>query len=132
MIPGAKFHHIGIACRSFNLEQRQLEFLGYKQESPDVHDAAQRVHVRFLVGGGPRLELVRGDGRPGPLSSWLKSGFKMYHMAYEVDCIEEAIERLVGGGAKLLMSPVPASAFAGRRIAFVMLPNMILVEIIEK
>lgn len=121
MVPGAKFHHRGIACRAFDFEQRRLVFLGYKQESTDVHDVAQRVHVRFLVGGGPRLELVRGDGRTGPLSSWLKSGVKMYHMAYEVDCIHEAIEHLVRGGAKLLMAPVPATAFAGSRIAFFML-----------
>ncbi len=132
MLPDADFHHIGIACRSFDVEQRKLEMLGYTRESEDFYDPLQRVYVRFLTGGGPRLELVRGDGQQGPLSPWLKSGVKMYHMAYEVAALDMAISNLGEGGAKLLVPPVPAVAFAGRRISFLMLPNMLLVELIEK
>ena len=66
------------------------------------------------------------------MSPWLKSGVKMYHMAYEVAALDIAISNLGEGGAKLLVPPVPAVAFAGRRISFLMLPNMLLVELIEK
>lgn len=132
MLPGAEFHHIGVACRSFDVEQRKFEILGYARESEDFHDPVQGVHVRFLTGGGPRLELVRGEGQQGPLSLWLKAGVKMYHIAYEVPGLDQAISHLCDVGAKLLVPPAPAVAFSGRRISFLMLPNMLLVELIEK
>ncbi len=132
MIPGAEFHHIGVACRSFLSEQPRFEALGYRQEGADAFDPIQNVQVRFLVGGGPRVELVCGDGHQGPLAAWLKSGAKMYHLAYVVDRMPEAVAFLSGQGAKLIVPPVPAAAFDGRKIAFVMLPNMLLVELIER
>jgi methylmalonyl-CoA/ethylmalonyl-CoA epimerase len=42
------------------------------------------------------------------------------------------IERLRAQRAKLMFPPTPAVAFGNRRVAFVMLPNLLLVEIIEK
>lgn len=71
MLSDAEFHHIGVACKDFDYEQNKFATLGYRQEAPDVHDPIQRVHVRFLVGGGPRMELVRSDGHPGPLGDGL-------------------------------------------------------------
>ena len=132
MLNGAEFHHIGLVCRSFEPDQRRLEALGYRQESEDVHDPIQRVHVRFLVGDGPRIELVRSDGTPGPLGPWLKAGAKIYHMAYFVDCMDSALQEAVLQGSKVLVTPVPAVAFGGRKISFVMMPNMLLIELIQK
>lgn len=132
MLTGAEFHHIGVACRSFDQEQAKFEALGYRQEAPDVHDPIQRVHVRFLVGGGPRMELVRSDGQPGPLAPWLKSGVKLYHMAYFVEDLTASLASLKSQGARVVVAPVPAAAFGGRNIAFLMLPNLLLVELIER
>jgi methylmalonyl-CoA/ethylmalonyl-CoA epimerase len=132
MLNGADFHHIGLVCRSFEPDQKRLELLGYRKESEDVHDPVQRVHVRFLVGGGPRIELVRGDGTPGPLGPWLKNGAKIYHMAYLVDSLGSALEEAAMNGCKVLVAPVPAAAFGGKKISFVMMPNMLLVELIQK
>lgn len=132
MLNGAEFHHIGLVCRSFELDQERLELLGYRQEAVDVHDPIQRVYVRFLVGGGPRVELVLSDGTPGPLEPWLKTGAKIYHMAYFVDCMDSALQEAVLQGSKVLVTPVPAVAFGGRKISFVMMPNMLLIELIQK
>jgi methylmalonyl-CoA/ethylmalonyl-CoA epimerase len=132
MLPDAEFHHIGVACKDFDLEQAKFAALGYRQESPDVHDAVQRVHVRFLVGGGPRMELVRSDGQPGPLAPWLKSGIKLYHLAYIVQDLPAALESLKSEGGRVVVAPVPAAAFGGRHICFVMLPNLLLVELIAQ
>jgi methylmalonyl-CoA/ethylmalonyl-CoA epimerase len=132
MLPGAEFHHIGVACKDFDQEQAKFAVLGYRQESPDVHDPVQRVHVRFLIGGGPRMELVRGDGQGGPLAPWLKSGIKLYHMAYVVKDLPLALNFLKTKGARIVVAPVPASAFGGRNISFLMLPNLLLVELIEQ
>jgi len=132
MLPDAEFHHIGVACKDFEQEQAKFAALGYRQESSDVHDPVQRVHVRFLIGGGPRMELVRSDGESGPLAPWLKSGIKMYHMAYIVKNLPTALAFLKSQGARIVVAPVPAAAFGGRNISFVMLPNLLLVELIEQ
>jgi methylmalonyl-CoA/ethylmalonyl-CoA epimerase len=53
-------------------------------------------------------------------------------MAYLVDELADALEKAKQQGCKVLVSPVPAAAFGGRRISFVMMPNMLMVEFIEK
>ena len=54
----------------------------------------------------------------------------MYHLGYCVRALADAIEHMRACGGKLIMPPTPAVAFAGREIAFVMLPNRLLVELI--
>lgn len=132
MLPDAKFHHIGVACKDFDQEQAKFAALGYRQESPDVHDPVQRVHVRFLIGGGPRMELVRSDGEHGLLVPWLKSGIKLYHLAYIVKDLTASLAFLKGQGARVVVAPVRAAAFGDRNISFLMLPNLLLVELIEQ
>ena len=125
------FHHVGVACHDLDSESKHFSLLGYTQESPDFTDPAQGVSGRFLVGGGPRMELLKSLPGKGTLTPWLKSGIKLYHLAYETPDISNAIEHYRREGAKLIVSPVPAVAFSGRLIAFLMLPNMLLIELIE-
>lgn len=129
-IEGLAFHHVGVACRDLDAEERVFVALGYARERPDFYDPIQGVHGRFIVGGGPRLELLRNDAEPGVLSSWLKKGVRFYHLAYEIDDLERGATALLATGAKALMRPVPAVAFDGRLICFYMLPNLSLVELI--
>ena len=127
---GLSFHHVGVACRDFDSEERTFGFLGYQREGEDFFDPIQGVHGRFLVGGGPRLELLRNHTEPGVLSSWHQKGVRFYHLAYEADDLERRAEALIASGAKALMKPVPAVAFGGRPICFYMLRNLSLVELI--
>jgi len=62
---------------------------------------------------------------------WLRKGVKMYHQAYEVNSMNAAIAELSSRRAVVVSSPKPSVAFGGRRIAFLMLPNFLLVELIE-
>jgi len=48
-----------------------------------------------------------------------------------VDELESSIAKLESQRGKLMSAPVPAVAFGGRRICFVMMPNLMLVELIE-
>jgi len=126
------FHHVGVACRDLDSETRRFAALGYHQEGVDFTDPIQGVSGRFLIGGGPRLELLVPLSTEGCLAPWLKTGAKLYHLAYLVPDLDGEVTRLRGQGAKTVVSPVPAVAFAGRRITFLMLPNMMLVELIAK
>lgn len=125
------FHHIGVACRDLDSETRRFASLGYSAESPDFTDPLQGVTGRFLNGGGPRMELLKPLPGSGILTPWLRSGVKLYHLAYETQNITNMIEDYREDGAKLIVSPVPAVAFSGRLIAFLMLPNMLLIELIQ-
>jgi methylmalonyl-CoA/ethylmalonyl-CoA epimerase len=94
-------------------------------------DETQGVQGAFLVGGGPRLEVLRPLHEQGVLSPWLKTGTKLYHLAYAVgDQLRTELTKLRAQGAKVVVSPVAAVAFGGAEICFLMMPNMLLVELI--
>jgi methylmalonyl-CoA/ethylmalonyl-CoA epimerase len=125
-----RFHHVGVACRDVEAESKLLSALGYRIEGEDFFDPVQGVSGRFMAGGGPRLELLTSLEQQGVLTPWLKTNIKLYHLAYETDEIEAGISELRQRGAKVLVRPVKAVAFEQRLISFVMLPNLLLVELI--
>lgn len=132
---GLQFHHVGVACADIDAEARRLAPLGYVVETPAFVDRRQGVRGTFVVGSGPRLELLEpleaiGESAGGVLTPWLNRDVKLYHLAFQAPSLPEAIESLRRTSAKLVVAPVPAVAFAGREIAFMMLPNMLLVELI--
>jgi methylmalonyl-CoA/ethylmalonyl-CoA epimerase len=125
------FHHVGIACHDLMLEMQRLTPLGYRQEGVSFVDQTQGVEGIFMNGGGPRLEILRPLHEHGVLFPWLKAGKKLYHLAYTVGGeLEQELSELRSQGAKLVVAPVPATAFHGAEICFLMLPNMLLVELI--
>lgn len=127
-----EFHHLGLACRDMAKEEARLAVLHYRAASPTYSDAGLGVKVRFLEGPGPRLELV--EQLPGSvlLEPWLAQGHKIYHMAYFVSQLESAIDYFRAEGAKVLVKSTPAVAFDLAPISFLLLPNRLLVEFIEK
>jgi glyoxalase/bleomycin resistance protein/dioxygenase superfamily protein len=131
MIAGLQFHHIGMACRDIDAELRALAMVGYELEGNRFTDPLQKVRGCFLAGPGPRVELLAPLDDSSPVVSWLEKGIKMYHQAYEVESIDLAIATLTAQRAVVLSVPKPAVAFGGRKVAFLMLPNLMLVELIE-
>jgi hypothetical protein len=129
---GLRFHHVGVACESIQRESSHLATLGYVQEGGIFEDPVQGVRGLFLGGQGPRLELLEALGSSGVLTPWLKAGVKLYHLAYEADGLESAIAVVRKQRAKLVVPPLPAVAFGGRKIAFLMLPTRLLVELISR
>jgi len=125
------FHHVGIACQSFEAESGGLAILGYRRDGPDFTDPIQGIRGRFLVGLGPKLELVSPIAPGGVLQGWLDRGVKMYHLAFEVPDVKAELDRLRRARARVVAGPVPAVAFGNRDIAFCMLPNLLLVELIQ-
>jgi methylmalonyl-CoA/ethylmalonyl-CoA epimerase len=126
-----RFHHIGIASRELDVEAAALAVLGYQAESEDFTDPRQGIRGRFVVGPGPRLELLTQTEGSRVLEPWLAKGIKAYHQGYEVFDLEAEIERLKSAGAIVVSAPQPAVAFGGRRISFLMLKNLFLVELID-
>jgi methylmalonyl-CoA/ethylmalonyl-CoA epimerase len=127
----ARFHHIGVACRDLEREQGGFAALGYMPVGDQFTDARQGVVGLFLEGSGPRLELLAPFEDSDTLAPWLSGRAKMYHLAYEVIGLDEAMARAGGVSARLVSKPTPAVAFGGRNICFLMLRTMFLVELIE-
>lgn len=126
-----KFHHIGVVSSDIDRETEQLSVLGYRPESEVFIDPIQGVRGIFLAGQLPRLELLSPLPNQGVLDPWIKSKAKLYHLAYLVQDLSRAVAELCACGAKVIVNPVQAVAYGGRKIAFVVLPNMLLVELIS-
>jgi len=124
------FHHIGIACRDIDREQRAWTPVGYVSEGDAFADPAQGVRGRFLIGPGPRLELLEPLAGDTTLAPWLGAGSRMYHHAYEVPDLDAAVAGMCDEGARVAREPLPAVAFGGRHVCFLALRSMILVELI--
>lgn len=126
-----EFHHIGVATKSLEKEIFSYSLQGYSRESTIFEDPQQGIRGVFLTAKDqPRLELLENLPGSTTLDLYLKSNTKMYHSAYVVEHIEKAIEVLLNCRAKMI-SPLKESVYFGKRICFLMLPNMQLVELVE-
>ena len=127
-----KFHHLGLACADLDREARPWLDLGYRNEAQDFEDPIQKVRGRFLIGPGPRLELLTPLSVDSPITAMIQRGVRIYHQAFEAPTFDETIATLRAANYKLVAGPVPAVAFEDRRIAFLVVPNLNVIEIIEK
>ena len=125
-----RFHHVGVACTDIEQEAARLAPLGYVREGLPFVDPVQGIRGQFVSGQSPRLELLEQFAPAGVLQPWLDSETKLYHLAYETPDLDASLARLRSARAKLVVAPVAAVAFGGRQIAFVLLPNRLLVELI--
>lgn len=124
-----RFHHLGIATESLQRDLPAYCALGYRSEGAVVVDERQGVRGQFLVGGGPRLELLEPLPGSQTLAPFLSRGIKCYHQAYEVESLDDSLAVLRAAGAKQLAPPVD-SAPLNRQIVFLVLPNRWIVELI--
>jgi methylmalonyl-CoA/ethylmalonyl-CoA epimerase len=123
-----RFHHCGLAVSSIEKALPGIMHVSGCSEPPVIYeDPIQRVRVAFVG----ELELVEPCGEDSPVAEVVRKGGGLYHVCYEVDNLESAIERARAERCLLISEPQPAVAFAGRRIAFLMTPKYLLVEYVE-
>lgn len=130
-----RLHHIGIvvadlaqACETY------VSRLGYAVRSEVIHDPVQTAFVQFFQGEspGPLVELVTPDGPKSKLAGALERGGGLNHLCYLTDAIERDCKELRAQQMFLLQAPVPATAFPGRRIAWLMGKDGIPIELVEE
>lgn len=129
--PGLALHHLGVACKSLESDSAQLELLGFVREGDDFEDPKQGIRGRFLIGAELRFELLEDLPGSASVAPWLATHTKIYHHAYETADLDASLARLLAAGARVTRPPLSAVAFGGRRVVFAMLPNLMLVELIE-
>lgn len=130
-----RLHHVGYVVASVEDALPQfLSSLGAQADSAVIHDPLQKVFVQFLrmpAQDGVLLELVAPADTSSPVQSFLKRGGGLHHVCYEVKDLERAIAEARSRKCILLRPPKPAAAFGGRRIAWVMTPEKMLIEYLE-
>jgi methylmalonyl-CoA/ethylmalonyl-CoA epimerase len=119
-----RFHHVGLASRHIDDELLALGGLGYQTEGGRFADERQGIRGQIMVGRGPRIEIPEPVEGSRTLEPWLAKGVKMYHLAFEVDDLDQELLRQRSAGAMVVGPPTPAVAFRGRRIAFLMLRSL--------
>jgi methylmalonyl-CoA/ethylmalonyl-CoA epimerase len=135
MAPASRMHHIG-----FVVEQIAQSMEGFVRGLSGVWDGKvfadphQGVKVAFVSTplGLPQIELVEPDGEHSPVRKFLnEKGGGLHHVCYEVSGLEREIVEMRARGALLVRRPTPAVAFEGRRVAWVLTQEKLLMELLE-
>jgi methylmalonyl-CoA/ethylmalonyl-CoA epimerase len=133
MLSDFQFHHIGIAVHNIKTTAQYYLDAGYNK-SETIYDPIQNVSIAFLEKNGmPQIELVESTPPTNsPISKIIeKSGVSPYHICYEVDNIESAINELKKEKYLPLASPVTAAAMNNRKICFLYNKDVGLIELVE-
>jgi len=133
MLSNAIFHHVGVAVESIERTGSLFVEAGYKM-TVVIFDPKQNVNISFLEkDGSPLLELVEPVDEHSPVRNILnKTGVSAYHFCYEVENLDDSIAQLRRKKFMLIVKPVEAVAFNGRRICFLYNKDAGLIELLEK
>lgn len=129
-----KFHHICIVVPNIEEGIQMLsESLDLEVSSAITLDPIQKVRVVFLKDRNNDLsyELVEPVDSSSPVNQALKKKNSLNHLCFEVDDLEVKIRELQNKGNLLISGPVEATAFGGKRIAFIYLRSKMVIELVE-
>jgi methylmalonyl-CoA/ethylmalonyl-CoA epimerase len=128
-------HHVGFVVADIETSMAGfMRSLGGSWDGQIFHDPQQRVRVAFLSGlaGSPQIELVTPEGPGSPVAKFLEQrGGGLHHVCYEANDLEAELATMRSLGALIVRRPVPAVAFQARRIAWVLTPEKLLIELLE-
>jgi methylmalonyl-CoA/ethylmalonyl-CoA epimerase len=129
-----KLHHVGIVVECLKTwGAAYARGLGLAQKSEVFRDPIQKVGVQFWGDEGTSLlEMIEPDSPDSPAWREMKKGGGLSHLCYEVEDMERRVGEAVADGAVLVVAPVPAVAFSGRRVAFLYYRKLGLIEFLER
>lgn len=113
-----KIEHLGIAVTDINESLRVFEsLLGttcYKVEEVE----SEGVKTAFIQVGESKIELLEATNPDSPIAKYLeKRGQGIHHIAFEVDNIQNEINRLINEGF-VLIHQTPKNGADNKLIAF--------------
>ncbi len=112
-------HHVAIVVPSIAAARVAYEGALGLSASEVEYVADQKVNVLVLYAGEQRIELVEPAADDSPVTNFIaKRGGGLHHLAYRVDDIEVALERLKAAGVRLI-DEAPRPGAHDTRIAFV-------------
>ena len=117
-MPARGIHHLGVAVSDLDEAIETYERLfGARLEHRDTV-VEQGVEAASLLVGESRVELLRSLGEDTPVGKFVaKRGPGMHHVAFEVDDVRVALDRLAAGGVELV-DREPRQGLFGLQVAF--------------
>ena len=133
--PNLRLHHVGIVVPA--IEEHSAFYVGtlqYRQRTPIIHDCIQTAFVQFfeIPGSDHYLELVAPDSESSKLQRAARKGLPLNHLCYSCHNIAHMVSFLKESGSIVRQDPIPAAAFDGRFIAWLMTPVGLLIELVER
>jgi methylmalonyl-CoA/ethylmalonyl-CoA epimerase len=131
-----RIHHVGYVVAS--IAEAMPGFVRSLQSEWDgrvIEDPLQKVKVAFLTTRleDAQVELVEPAATDSPVLRFLaEKGGGLHHVCYEVADLEGQLIEMRSRGAVIAKRPKPAVAFNGRRIAWVVTAEKLLVELLEE
>ena len=136
MGPELSFHHVGFVVAEIAASlDGFIRSLGAEWDGCVYEDPHQKVKVTFLSTrlGDPLIELVEPATEDSPVLQFLRAkGSGLHHVCYQVDDLERSMAEMKARRAMIARRPKPAVAFQGRRIAWMLTAEKLLVELLEK
>jgi methylmalonyl-CoA/ethylmalonyl-CoA epimerase len=134
MLPGVKFHHLGLAVREDAEALTYLKHFGYKA-GEKIFDPEQNVFVRLCTSDAyPDVEIVTpGEGKT-PLDPILqRQPEALYHNCYEVKDPDALVKSLETANLRVmpLSPPKPAILFNGRKVSFYRVIGFGVIELLQ-
>ena len=129
-----KLHHIGIIVQNINESLGEIaNFLSFESISLPTIIGSQKVNICYLKTNNVYIELIEPTEENSPITNFAKEGGGFHHLCFEVDDIQQEIDRMVKNGAHLVVAPV--KGFEDRLLAFLMLnlkkTKCKLIELVE-
>jgi methylmalonyl-CoA/ethylmalonyl-CoA epimerase len=134
--PTMTLHHVGFVVKSIVGVAADFARSARLQWNGEIiHDPLQGARVSFLVPstpGPPVIELVEPARPDSPVQAFQRRGGGLHHLCYEVDSHKELLNGHLAQHDFVVRAPLPAVAFAGRRIAWVYTRYGLLLEYLER
>jgi methylmalonyl-CoA/ethylmalonyl-CoA epimerase len=135
-MPQGNFHHVGVVVPAIGEAATGLAgSLAVPWDGYIIHDPIQGVRVTFLPGRSPAdplVEFIEPADETSPVISFLNRGGGFHHICYTVEKLEAELEYSRSRGALIVRGPAPATAFGGRKIAWVYTKQKLLIEYLER
>ena len=129
-----KIEHIGIAVKSIADSDKLFSLLfnnnAYKKEAVE----SQGVLTSFFQMGESKIELLEATNPESPISKFIeKRGEGIHHIAFEVEDINDEVERLKLAGLQFI-SDVPTKGADNKLICFLHPKNTngVLIELCQE
>lgn len=131
----SKFHHVGFVVN--NIEETIVGFTRSVNgfwNGEIFDDPIQKVKVTFLstAGSDVQIELVEPVGPQSPVRTFLEKGGGLHHLCYEVKDCETGLSVVRQNGGVIVRRPKPAVAFGGRKIAWALTAEKLLIEFLDE
>ncbi len=128
-------HHVGYVVADIaGSIDNFAHSVGARWDGVISEDPNQRVKVAFLTvrDRDAQIELVEPAEGMSPVREFLQKGGGLHHLCYEVDHLDSELAAFRSRRAVIAKRPKPAVAFAGRRIAWVLTAEKLLIELLER